>query len=78
MIRDSLTAPQQRVLNFIEYFLLVNEYPPSHREIGEALGFKCPSGAWHHMKMLERKGYIKTRPRVSRSIQILHPEDSHA
>lgn len=51
-------------------------YPPSVREIGEAVGLASSSTVHGHLARLEKKGFIKRDPTKPRAIEILHKDDS--
>ena len=55
---EKLTAMQQRIYDFIADAIRNQGYPPSVREIGEAVGLKSPSTVHFHVKHLEELGYI--------------------
>jgi len=62
-----LTARQRQVLEFIEAEISHRGYPPSVREIGEAVGLSSPSTVHAHLAALQDKGYLKrdrTKPRA--------------
>ncbi len=70
-----LTARQEEIFNFIRTFIRDRGYPPSVREIGER--FKIyPRAAFDHLKALERKGYLKRRGSMSRSLEVLVFQES--
>src|SRR5690606_29410253 len=50
-------------------------YPPSVREIGEALGLRSPSTVHGHLVRLARKGYIRRDPSKRRAIEVLRTPD---
>ncbi len=54
-----LSRMQQKVYDFIVEFLKKNGYPPSVREIGDALGLKSPSTVHFHIKHLEELGMLE-------------------
>lgn len=70
------TAPlsdrQQQVLDFIQAKVNQRGYPPSVREIGEALGLSSPSTVHSHLSTLSRLGYIRKDPTKPRAIEILN------
>jgi repressor LexA len=68
---ESLSAKQQRVLDFIKGHLLQAGYPPTVREIAEKLGLAGPNSAKKFLDILERKGFIRRAPGCSRAIEIL-------
>ncbi len=65
-----LTSRQREIFNFIRTFIKERGYPPSVREIGEH--FKIyPRAAFDHLKALEKKGYLRRRGSMSRSLEVL-------
>jgi repressor LexA len=72
----SLTPRQKAVLDFIEGFVRAEGYPPSLREICARFGIKGPNNARKHLDAIERKGFIRRRPGLSRGIELIkRPED---
>ncbi|MGD0916905.1 MAG: transcriptional repressor LexA [Thermodesulfobacteriota bacterium] len=65
-----LTSRQKEIFNFIGSFIKERGYPPSVREIGEHFDI-YPRAAFDHLKALEKKGYLKRRGSMSRSLEIL-------
>jgi repressor LexA len=68
-----LTNRQRRVLDVIRDSVDARGYPPSLREIGEAVGLTSPSSVAHQLKMLERKGYLRRDPNRPRAIEVVTP-----
>ena len=68
-----LTNRQRRVLAVIRDSVDARGYPPSLREIGEAVGLTSPSSVAHQLKMLERKGYLRRDPNRPRAIEVVIP-----
>jgi repressor LexA len=68
-----LTNRQRRVLDVIRDAVDARGYPPSMREIGEAVGLTSPSSVAHQLKMLERKGYLRRDPHRPRAIEVVMP-----
>ena len=68
-----LSARQQRVLEVIRDAVDQRGYPPSLREIGEAVGLTSPSSVAHQLKMLERKGFLRRDPNRPRAIEVVLP-----
>jgi REP element-mobilizing transposase RayT len=66
-----LTDQQHRVLAFVQQFLQEHGFPPTLREIGEAIGLANVNAVRGHLAALERKGYITKAPDKARSIQIV-------
>lgn len=73
---DPLTPRQRRVLETIRASVEQRGYPPSMREIGEAVGLTSPSSVKHQLTVLERKGYLRRDPNRPRAIEVRHPDDS--
>lgn len=62
-----LTTRQRRIMEFLRRWGEEHGYPPSVREIGEAVGLVSPSSVAYQLKALERKGYLRrdaNRPRA--------------
>jgi len=75
MERQTLTARQQQILDFISVTVKDRGYPPAVREIGEAVGLSSPSTVHSHLSALVKAGYIRRDPSKPRAIEILHHED---
>lgn len=69
MVKD-LSARQMAILNFIQETIDRRGYPPSVREIGEAVGLKSSSTVHAHLVNLQKKGYIKRVPTKPRAIEL--------
>src|SRR5512140_570728 len=63
-----LTDRQLEVLRFIARQIEDQGYPPTIREIGEALEIRSTNGVNDHLKALERKGYLTRDPVKSRAL----------
>jgi repressor LexA len=70
-LSDELSERQGKILNYIRYVTKVRNYPPSVREIGEAVGLSSSSTVHNHLNQLERKGLIKRDPSKSRTVQLV-------
>src|SRR5438874_2347588 len=70
-LTDQLTDRQARILEYIRYQNKVRNYPPSVREIGEAVGLSSSSTVHNHLNQLERRGLIKRDPSKSRTVQVV-------
>ncbi|MBP2016811.1 repressor LexA [Symbiobacterium terraclitae] len=68
---ESLTERQRQILQFIKDEIRTKGYPPSVREIGEAIGLSSSSTVHGHMTRLEEKGYIRRDPTKPRAIEVL-------
>ena len=71
---DGLTVRQRRVLEVIRNSVDRRGYPPSLREIGEAVGLTSPSSVAHQLAALERKGYLRKDPHRPRAIEVVSPD----
>jgi repressor LexA len=69
-----LTARQRRILEFIRDWVGEHGYPPSVREIGEAVGLVSPSSVAYQLKELEKKGYLRRDPNRPRAVDVRPPE----
>ncbi|MCE1178559.1 MAG: transcriptional repressor LexA [Micrococcales bacterium] len=69
-----LTVRQRRVLEVIRNSVDRRGYPPSLREIGEAVGLTSPSSVAHQLSTLERKGYLRRDPHRPRAIEVVSPD----
>ncbi|MDR1013983.1 MAG: transcriptional repressor LexA [Coriobacteriales bacterium] len=65
-----LSERQQDILDFLEGFIAKNGYPPSVREIGEAVGLSSSSTVHSHLNTLENKGFIRRDPSSARALTI--------
>jgi repressor LexA len=70
-----LTMRQQKVLKVIRDSVARRGYPPSVREIGEAVGLKSPSSVAHQLTALERKGLLRRDPNRPRAVDIRTAEE---
>ncbi|MBM7650155.1 repressor LexA [Bacillus ectoiniformans] len=71
-----LSKRQQDILDFIKDEVRAKGYPPSVREIGEAVGLASSSTVHGHLARLESKGLIRRDPTKPRAIEILELDDS--
>jgi len=69
--KPHLSAKQQLILDFMKNEIKKNGYPPSVREICDAVGLSSTSTVHAHLGSLERKGYIRRSPAKNRSTEIL-------
>ncbi|HEV7148560.1 MAG TPA: transcriptional repressor LexA [Pedococcus sp.] len=73
---DGLTVRQRRVLEVIRNSVDRRGYPPSLREIGEAVGLTSPSSVAHQLSTLERKGFLRRDPNRPRAIEVVSPDST--
>lgn len=66
-----LKGRQQAILDFIRHEVNEKGYPPSVREIGEAVGLASSSTVHGHLSRLEKKGYIRRDPTKPRALELL-------
>ena len=69
-----LSPRQRRVLEVIRDWVERLGYPPSVREIGEAVGLTSTSSVAHQLRALERKGYLRRDPNRPRAVGVLPPD----
>jgi len=67
----NITEIQRKILEFIIQKKQQKGFPPSLAEIAEHFGYSTRATVQQHLEALERKGYIKRNPRISRGIEIL-------
>jgi repressor LexA len=67
---DVLTGKRREILEFVEQHLRVRGYPPSVREIGEAVGLTSTSTVHSHLQSLEELGYLRRDPTKPRAIEV--------
>lgn len=65
-----LTPRQRRIMEFLRRWAEEHGYPPSVREIGEAVGLVSPSSVAYQLKVLERKGYLRRDPNRPRAVDV--------
>ncbi len=67
---EPLTPRQREILNVIEQNMQERGYPPSVREIGEAVGLNSPSTVHNHLATLQRLGYLYRDPTKPRALEV--------
>jgi repressor LexA len=70
-LRDELTDKQREILDYMKSEIIKKGYPPSVREICEAVKLRSTSSVHAQLATLERKGYIRKDPTKPRAIEIL-------
>jgi repressor LexA len=73
-----LTPRQRKVLEVIRSAVERKGYPPSMREIGEAVGLTSSSSVSHQLAALERKGWLRRDPNRPRAIEVRSPDQAGA
>ncbi len=66
-----LTTRQQEIWQFLAEYVDAHGYPPTVREIGEAVGLASPSTVHAHLANLERAGLLKRDPTKPRAIELV-------
>jgi len=72
---EELSERQAKILDYIRYVTRVRNYPPSVREIGEAVGLSSSSTVHNHLNQLERRGLIKRDASKSRTVQLVQEQE---
>ena len=70
---SGLTARQRRVLEVIRDAVARRGYPPSVREIGEAVGLTSSSSVQHQLETLQKKGFLRRDPNRPRAVEVFAP-----
>ena len=70
--RPDLTPRQRVVLDVIRQYVAEYGRPPTHREIGDAMGVRSTNGVHDHLLGLERKGFIRIDSMKTRGIVLVH------
>jgi repressor LexA len=69
-----LTTRQREILDFISATVHDRGYPPSVREIGDAVGLSSPSTVHSHLSSLANGGFIRKDPSKPRAIEVIAPD----
>ena len=70
---SGLTARQRKVLEVIRDAVERRGYPPSVREIGDAVGLTSPSSVHHQLSTLQKKGFLRRDPNRPRAVEVFAP-----
>ncbi len=73
---SGLTPRQRRVLEVIRDSVERRGYPPSMREIGEAVGLTSTSSVAHQLQTLQRKGYLRRDANRPRAVEVTLPDNT--
>jgi len=73
---EQLTDRQRQVLEFIDAEVRERGYPPSVREIGEAVGLSSSSTVHAHLAALQDKGFLKRDPTKPRALELIYDSSS--
>lgn len=74
-VDPALTDRQRTILNVIRTSVTTRGYPPSIREIGDAVGLTSTSSVAHQLRTLERKGYLRRDPNRPRAVDVRGVDD---
>ena len=74
MAYGKISSKQQEILDYLKTQVLSKGYPPSVREICEAVHLKSTSSVHSHLETLEKNGYIRRDPTKPRAIEIVDDE----
>jgi repressor LexA len=74
-VDSSLTQRQRTILTVIRESVSTRGYPPSIREIGDAVGLTSTSSVAHQLRTLERKGFLRRDPNRPRAVDVRSAED---
>ena len=74
----ALTSRQREILEVIDRYMRERGYPPSVREIGEAVGLTSPSTVHNHLATLQRLGLLRRDPTKPRAIEVRWDPSSDA
>jgi repressor LexA len=72
----ALTERQRTILDVIRASVSSRGYPPSIREIGDAVGLTSTSSVAHQLRTLERKGYLRRDPNRPRAVDVRGADDN--
>ncbi|NVN50200.1 transcriptional repressor LexA [Mycolicibacterium hippocampi] len=75
---SGLTDRQRTILDVIRASVTTRGYPPSIREIGDAVGLTSTSSVAHQLRTLERKGFLRRDPNRPRAVDVRSPEEGGA
>ena len=78
LVTSNLTERQRGILDFIQSETQQRGYPPSVREIGEAVGLTSTSTVHAHLATLQRLGYLRRDPTKPRAIEVRYDPGSGA
>ncbi len=74
----SLSGKRKEILTFIDEYITNNNFPPSVREIGDAVGLASPSSVHSQLKTLHKGGYLKRHPDKPRALEVCWVPGSNA
>ncbi|MGO1284266.1 MAG: transcriptional repressor LexA [Brachybacterium sp.] len=72
-LTEALTRRQRLILETINAAIATHGYPPTMREIGDAVGLTSSSSVAHQLQALERKGFLRRDPKRPRAMEVVMP-----
>jgi len=75
---EGLTRRQRLILVTINDAVAAHGYPPTMREIGDAVGLTSSSSVAHQLQSLERKGFLRRDPKRPRAMEVVMPDADDA
>ena len=69
--KEELNKREKTILKFIEKQIMTDGYPPSVREIGQAVGLSSTATVHGYLERLEKKGYLKKKDKKGRTLRVL-------
>lgn len=75
-MNNNLSQRELEILKFIKHNIKTKGYPPSVREIGQAVGLKSSSTVHSYLRKLEDKKLVRRDPTKPRAIEVLHEESN--
>ncbi|MEW5952747.1 MAG: transcriptional repressor LexA [Bacillota bacterium] len=73
-MKPKLSPREEDIINAIKNHIRINGYPPSVREIGQAVKLSSSSTVHSYLRRLEKKGLIRRDPTKPRALEILHTD----
>jgi len=70
-MKNELTGRQQEILDFIQFSINENGYPPTYREIGKHFNISSTFGVKRHIDALVKKGFLSNESKTSRTIALV-------
>jgi repressor LexA len=75
---ETVNPRQRQILDYLREHARSHAYPPTVREIGQAVGLSSSSTVQNHLNTLEERGFIRRDPAKSRTVEIVEPGDAAA
>ena len=75
---ERLSEPQRKILAFIRSEIQLKGYPPSVREIADAMGLRSTATVHGHLQRLEKRGLIRRDPQKPRALELVEDDETTA